>query len=170
MPLAFRQLINASYWDKEREEDEEWLHPNEVRADTFKCLKSDKNRLSIYVINDESELQRLLAAVASNRNNVQHLDYALFDFALLDKYAIEYIDEPGVLPDDLVCNWHKDIIQLDGSTLHKLAKVIYEHSEPVRALDKKIAKAIQFSINKTHIDSSKLKPSMLNDLQLSKYK
>lgn len=75
MPLILR-MISKGKWLPEP--NLPWLKEDELQADVFHELKTGENTLSVWSIaDDRSNLERVVAALAANRNRVSNFDYAL---------------------------------------------------------------------------------------------
>jgi hypothetical protein len=120
MPLLVK-LDNKRLWDKP-----EWLPPGEVPAQAFLDFKLDNHEMSVwYVAHDNSNLDRVLTALAANRQYIEKIDYAVFDEAVVSKCGIARRQTHGQSPDEHASKeWHWDLIKLSGRKLLCLAERI----------------------------------------------
>src|SRR5215813_14154600 len=93
MPLLIK-LDNKRMWDRP-----EWLPVGEVPAEAVQDFRVDGNELSLwYVEPDGSNLDRVLAAIAANRQHVDKIDYAVFEDAVVERCGLTIRPTPGRLP------------------------------------------------------------------------
>jgi hypothetical protein len=61
-----------------------WLSEDDLQADSLVDFSTKKNELSVWHIDkDESNLKRIISALAANRDTLSNFDYALFDKKIL---------------------------------------------------------------------------------------
>ncbi len=120
MPLLIK-LDNKRMWDRP-----DWLAAGEVPAEAVQDFRADGNELSVwYVEPDQSNLDRVLTAIAANREHFEKIDYAVFDDAVVDRCGIAVQATPGQLPDEHANRtWHRDLVELSGRKLVSLAESI----------------------------------------------
>jgi hypothetical protein len=120
MPLLVK-LDNKRLWDKPA-----WLPAGEVPAEAVQDFQVDQNELSVwYVEPDQSNLDRVLTALAANRDFADKIDYAIFEEAVVGNCGITIRQTPGQLPDEHANReWHRDLIELSGRKLVSLAESI----------------------------------------------
>lgn len=170
MSLVFRVLLNRTPWAK-KTEDEEWLPDDDIRADALKSLKSENNALSIYLFDGESNIDRVIAAFSATRSKVENLDYAIFSEDFLKEINMTYTNNAAKgIPDTVVSSWHYDLVQLTGSKVLSLAKVIREHGKINRKPSPEVGKLINQAINSNIIDKLKLDENLIADLDKARYK
>ena len=170
MSLVFRALLNHTPWAK-KTEDEEWLPDDDIRADALKSLKSENNALSIYLFDGESNIDRVIAAYSAARSKVENLDYAIFSEDFLKQINITYTNNAAKgIPDTVVSSWHYDLVQLTGSKVLSLAKVIREHGKINRKSSPEVGKLINQAIDSNIIDKLKLDKNLIADLDKPRYK
>jgi hypothetical protein len=121
MPLLIK-LDNKRLFDKPT-----WLPPGEVPAEALQGFRLDENNeLSVWFVeSDRSNLDRILTALAANRDFATQIDYAIFDETVLSRSGITPRKTPGRTPDpDASAKWHWDLIKLSGRRLLNLAEAI----------------------------------------------
>ena len=103
-----------------------WLPPGEVPAEAIQDFRADGNELSVWYIEpDRSNLDRVLAAIAANREHFEKIDYAVFDDAVVDRCGVTIRSTLGKLPDEYANRtWHRDLVELTGRKLVALAESI----------------------------------------------
>ncbi len=101
-----------------------WLTPGELQADAMLDLQTRGNRLSAYRVDSQAVVERVVAALAANRDHVANLDYAIFDDDELLEQPIEITQSPGETPDETANVLHNHIGELTVGNVALLAKVI----------------------------------------------
>lgn len=132
-------------------------------------FKTSRNRISIYLIDGDEELERTLAAFAAARKNVLTLDYMLLDLSVLNDLGLELDGTAGELPDNEVNRRHRDIISLTVDKVSSLAKASRMHGTVARKLDQAVGRLINLSLSENRLDRSKLAPDLISDLSQPKY-
>lgn len=162
VPLLLR-AIRKSKWSTDN--NILWLSAQEIQADALVDLKTSNNTLSVwYVEDDRSNLQQVITALASNRDNVANLDYALFDLKLVEDIGIKVEINEGATPYDKANRWHRDLVELSANKLIKLAEIILTKSHKERVLEKKILNLIKEAVKDGEIDRTKLKENIVKKL------
>ncbi|MGA2598221.1 MAG: hypothetical protein ABSH09_14670 [Bryobacteraceae bacterium] len=129
MALLLRTVDKDYRWFKK--EAAEFLAADDSPADPIADLRTDKNRLSVYVISDDrSNLERIVRAVAVGRQRVDHAAYVVFDSKVVEEAGIEIEEVPGTTKDVAINDWHRDLV-LSGKKLAALAKGILRDGEDV---------------------------------------
>jgi|SRR5271157_2087610 len=129
MALLLRTVDKDYRWFKEAAA--EFLAHDDSPADPIADLKTDKNRLSVYVISDDrSNLERIVRAVAVGRHRIDHAAYVVFDSKVIEEAGIGIEEVVGTTKDAGVNNWHRDLV-LSGKKLAALAKGILRDGEEV---------------------------------------
>ncbi len=156
MPLLLRK-IRKSRWYKYP-----WLEEGGSQADALLDLKTDDNILSVwYIEDDKSNLERVLAALASNSDNISNVDYALFEEQDMLNMDIKLDSTKGNVPDDEVSNsWHRHLSELSAMKLAMIAKTIQTVGEIDRKQPQEVKKLLKESVVAGKIESSKLNPKI----------
>lgn len=117
----------------------------DVPADPLGDLHTRDNRLSVFIVNaqNDSEIERVVAACAANRETLQNVDYALLDAARLAEADVGIESTRGETPDDQVNDCHRDLVSLTGLKLVGLARLILAHGSMDRVLWKQVAALIR---------------------------
>jgi len=97
--LFLRKLNNHSVWIQEPGELP-WLDfGKDVPADLLNDLKTTGNKLSVYeVYEDQSNLSRILSALASTRDSLNKIDFAVFDQGVCENLKIQKSQVHGRTP------------------------------------------------------------------------
>jgi hypothetical protein len=129
MALLLRTVDKEYRWFKEAAA--EFLANDDSPADPIADLRTEKNRLSVFVIlDDRSNLERIVRAVAIGRNKIDHASYVVFDSKVIEEAGIEIEVVAGTTKDAGVNDWHRDLL-LSGKKLAALAKGILRDGEEV---------------------------------------
>jgi hypothetical protein len=162
MPLVLRK-IRKTRWDKELIKQEKWLGPEEIPSDPLGDLTTTNNQVSIWELDEsKSNLDRLIAAIASNGDHVANFDFVIFsiDHRTIEEMGIELSRSIGKCPDKEIANFHRDMGKFSGSKLVNFVKWILENGETERYQVKKVSKLIANSIQNGFIKKDDLKDSI----------
>lgn len=156
MALFLLRKIEKNRWIRP-----EYLPQDETRADTLLDLQTKGNRLSLWLVEeDRSNLERIVAALAAQRDHMSNLDYALIDCGVFEKLNIKVENSEGTSPDsEANKNWHRELVELSVSQVAKLAKIV-EDSERERVSESTVARWIGQRIDNGHIERELLKPGI----------
>ena len=81
MPIL--RIVRRSRWLKERPS---WLENDEFQADPLGDFTTTSNTISVWYIKENtSNLQRVVAALAAQRDRLVNFDYALFNKEILSE-------------------------------------------------------------------------------------
>jgi hypothetical protein len=159
VPLLLR-AIRKSRWNKD---NFPWLTQDDIQADLLGDLVTSNNTLSVWLVQDDkSNLNEVITALASNRNTISNLDYAIFDISLLESINIKLEVNEGNTHYDKSNRWHRDLIELTANKIVKLAESMLKNSSIERVLEKKISDLIKGAVDNGQIDKEKLNPSINN--------
>jgi hypothetical protein len=160
MALLLRVVTNPK-WKKP-----DWMEADEIPADALTDLRSVNNKLSVWSVEpDQSDLDSALIAVASSREHLDKLDYALFDEQVLPALAIEYVKSEGDSPYLAAKSTkHRDLIRL---TVRKVARLAEEMMplERVRVSEKEIKLKLLEALRGGMLDRARIKQKLLADLE-----
>ena len=163
MSYIFRGIGNKTWWYKDRS-DFPWLGEGELIADVFKGLNATNGSLSVYAVNDEININRIIAALACTRNNIQNFDYVLVPASVIEE-NFELQETKGDTADDKVNEWHLDIIHLTPSKLTSLAYIFRDHRESMSRLpEKKVESAVLQGIDADFINRNRVNRSLQTKL------
>ncbi len=156
--VVIRKVDRRPLWDRTAHIAEPWLRTEDLAADALQDLRTKGNRLSVYLISslEPSELDRLLAAMAANRNLLDKLDYAAFDASLLNDLQIKVEPTLGETPDEEVNKWHRDLVELTACKLTNLGLAIRRHATVGRKYPKDIEELIRQGLRLNQIDHARL--------------
>lgn len=146
-------------------ENLEWLPQGELQSDALLDLQTKDNSLSVFRVEDAKDTERVVVALAANRCNPAHLDYAIFDDTDLASIGIVMKLQEGDTPDVWVNKLHYNLTNLTVNRLVQIAETVAvgDHS---RALKKDLAAKVKHGINTGTLDKSKIKPTLLGKLKI----
>lgn len=118
-------------------------------ADCLVDLKTEKNELSSWFVDDQkTNLNRLLTALAANRDSFQNIDYITFDFDLPGRLNLTLRSTPGETADSHANrSWHYDLT-LSARQLVELAVEIHLSGTKGRLLPKEVQRLVEASTGK----------------------
>lgn len=125
-----------------------WLSEGDIQADALGDLITKNNGLSVWhIYDDRSNLERIIAALASKRDVLSNFDFVLLDQNILEEKGIKFQRTKGISLDaeanDL---WHLDLYKLSASMLINLAAAIANNGDLKRVPEKKVEKIVANAI------------------------
>jgi hypothetical protein len=152
-----RKIDNPAYWlTSGRGLD--WLGANEIQANAYKNISTQDNRLSLYRVNDRSEVPRIAAAIAATAHP-DKFGYALIDVERIEQtFAVE--QSPGTTSDAFVDLRHVDLVKLSCRALLQLAELIRD-SEIQSIAKREILTHVKASIESGHLPAASVAPPWL---------
>ena len=144
-----------------------WMNGNDVRETPSanaitNCLKTStrKNTLSVWRINNETELDEAVLAIVSGQDHLVTIDVVLLDDEYFIECQISIEETEGKTPITDLKNSHRDLCFLDYVTLGKVAYHIVDKikvNKSVRFTESKLKKIIKDAIDKKRLELSDLK-------------
>lgn len=127
MDYLVRALRRADDW-AEVEDAPEWAQ-GDCPARTLQDFNAKNDELSVYLTtdNENSNTERIIAALAILRNQLDPFCYAILPEDKVLDIGIKIKKTKGSTHDQYVNNQHRDLIELNGSKLVELARLV--HSE-----------------------------------------
>lgn len=137
-----------------------WLKNNtDIPADPISNdLKTQNNSLSLYLIEeDKSNLNRIVAALGSNRKNLQNFDYVLIDSHIIYTSGLLVKKKNGNTVDNEVnTKYHFDLNNVSGLVLIQFAKIILDKGQFSRVYHQKLLEYIASEIKNNSFDINDL--------------
>ena len=154
MPFLLRRIRKSNWYEiiGTSPTDEQ------IRNGPLLDLVSDDNALSVcYIENDRWNLEQVVVALASLRDHISNLDYALVDEQLLLALDIKVVQTNGkTLDQEANTRWHRDLIELSDYKLIALVRTIAEKGETTRISLKEITRLIQEAVGTGRLDRTRL--------------
>jgi len=145
-----------------------WLPEDDVPADCLADLACSECRLSVWAVDTErSNLERVVAAVSSTRENLQNFDYALIARADVEQVGLSIRQCPGKTADreaDDTLHW--DLVELSGAKLLELARAIFFRARQDRFLPKHIEGFVRRGVAEGKLAVGLLNPTLRTRLGL----
>ena len=154
----FLRMTRQARWL--RHPDLSWLLEHEIQGDALRDLQTEDNKLSVYKVQDKGDAERIVLALAANRDNLANLDYALFEDTMLNSIDITFAPQIGQTPDDEVNKLHYNLTNLTVERLAKLAAVVAA-GQHTRIPRKEIGSRLHQAIRAGTLDGNRLKPNLL---------
>jgi hypothetical protein len=149
MPLLLRN-VRENRWYKARAAA--WLEKGDIPADPLGDLATTDNCLSVWeVADDRSNVERIMRALAVNRQKIDNMGYVLFDSDLLTTAGIDTLEENGATPDEEANSWHRDLVDLSGNKLIALTRLILETGETGTVLKKRLEDLVAEGIRQNQL-------------------
>jgi hypothetical protein len=127
-----------------------WVVENDVTGDCLSDIRTVENKLSVFAIEDPSDdeaTRKVVTAFAAKREEPKRLDYALFDNDDLKAADIGVSESQGDTPDDRVNAIHRDLINVSGKGLIRIAVAIKSGNKLGRldkpVVERRVAQAIK---------------------------
>ena len=156
--------IRKNRWT--RKEDLSWLSAGELPADPLSDLATQSNELSVYHVSDDaSNIDRIIASLAANVEQLSNVDFAVFDENIISELGIKIKKSKGDLADEQVNNWHSDLYELSGTKILILAKAINDKAKFDRKLPAQILGLIADRLTGGQIDRTRMKWKSEDDLR-----
>ena len=156
MPFLLRTIRKSRWYS----EGKPYIAPSEASADALIDLKTDDDALSVFHIEDDrSNLERVITALAANRDRISNLDYALFAYHLLEEIDVQSKITAGESPDIAVNTfWHRDLVEFSALKLATLANAMLTRAQKVRVPERRIKELLFSALTNGQIEKSKIDP------------
>lgn len=115
--------VNRSRWLADVEEMP-WIGQGEFPSEAFQDLETSKGCLSVYLVTDETPIDKVITALASKRSNVSVYDYIVIDEQVLKQAGFALEATMGETPDRDVNKYHLHIYRLTAQKLWRLAEIL----------------------------------------------
>ncbi|MDI9313023.1 MAG: hypothetical protein QM535_22625 [Limnohabitans sp.] len=103
------------------------LNDSDVSADAItNCLKTSKNTLSVWNIQEESDLDNAILAIVASQDHLDTIDIVILEHTSLIKYNIKIVASPGDTPINTLIDTHRDLEELTFSKLGIVKDYIVE--------------------------------------------
>jgi hypothetical protein len=139
----------------------------ELQGDALGDLTCKGNALSLYMVDEHNDAEKLRVAVAlaATRQNLANVDYALIDPQFLDAIGVLQADIAGDTADDSVNKLHRDLVQLTSSQVYRIAQHIGETGAVHRFMFNVIQAAVVAALKTKTLDISKVKLEKKHELE-----
>ena len=162
MMAKFLRMIRQARWLKYP--DLQWMSQGDIQSDALRDLQTEDNKLSVYRIGSEEITERIVIALAANRNTFSNLDYAIFEEKDLESANIQIRQQTGETPDEEINKLHYDLVNLTVERIVQLAEIVAVAQQD-RKLRKQIEAGINLAVHAGHLDKDRLGPQLLAKLE-----
>ena len=90
------------------------------------CLRTTRNTLSVWFINNFTELEEAVLAIAAQFDHLDTVDFLIIELSMLYAVHLEIEETPGETPYTAFISSHRDITALNYVSLGTVADVIVE--------------------------------------------
>ena len=167
MPFALKKIRQANVWAPDSVADLPWVPDGDIVADLLADFQTRGGATSVWLVEDDrSNLDRVLVALAVNRDHLTNIDYILFDLDLLSQADVKTEKGDGKTSDDMVNDqWHLNLVELSGHKLVSLTRRIFERSEAGTMLKKRLGELALQALGSSRLNTDKINPKMKEDLR-----
>lgn len=164
MTLVLR-LIRQSRWDSPGTFD--WLAAGEIPADPLADFaNTNENCLSVWFIDDDKDLDDVLAALAASPDKADKLDYVLFPQDHLQAAKIEVRESPGATPDAHVNGFHRDLAHLSGRSVLTLTTKVWQENRGFTRLGRdRVIQLVADAVHRERIPLERLTSRLRDDVR-----
>ena len=149
-----------------------WMNGNDTKepptADAITgCLRTKENTLSVWSINNETELEEAVLAIVSNQDRLETIDVVMLDDDYFMKCKISTKETAGLTPVKDLVDAHRDLSSLDFWTIGMVAEHIIESikkDKVKRFREAELTKIIQNAIIKKRLELSDLKEGIIKKI------
>jgi hypothetical protein len=130
------RLVRQSRWDWPA--NPPWLETGHIPADPLADFAGTvDNRLSVWRIeDDQSNLRRVIVAMAANRDKLDKLDYVLFPLDHLARVGVKLEETQGDTPDEEANAFHSDLVELSAQDVVRLTSLVFRDHVELGRVDK----------------------------------
>jgi hypothetical protein len=160
------RLVKQARWDVR--EGHDWLPQGDIPAAPLADFtNTSQHCLSVWFVDSEELVNRVVGALAASREKADVLDYVLFPQNYLKAAEMEVREIPGRTPDENVNRCHRDLIHVSADKVVLLAKRIW-HRNPEDILDSKVKRVytqdvihlVVKAVRRERISLERLKPKL----------
>ena len=157
----FLRMIRQGRWLKHPAWD--WLGKDDIHSDALIDLQTTGNALSVFKVESDDDINRIVVALAANRTEVKNLDYVVFDDVALVSSDISFAQKEGDTPDDAVNQLHHDVYNLTAFKLAKIAQAV-SLCEMQRVPQKTLKTQLQQGVAGHQLDPQKMNERLLSKI------
>jgi len=166
MSYYLRVIPKRADWIKYELNFPDWIEENDIPADPLKDFPTTENAISVFLIEDKSNILKVAAAYSSNRfEGYKDIDYILINKCIIDDLEIEVNEINSDTADTIVNKLHYHLARLGGLKLCQIINRIYKDGLDCGAVDRKeIIEVLVEGIKDGTIKENKMKKNLLNKL------
>jgi hypothetical protein len=137
----------------------------EVSADAItNCLKTKSNTISVWEISEEKHINDAILALASGADHIDTIDVVLLPRRSVIDAGLFLESIPGITPAQDLINSHRNISDLDYTSLGVLKNIIvdeFKKDRVIRYTRKQLITLIRNAITTGRLIRTSLKPDVL---------
>lgn len=145
------------------------LEEDDVTADAItNCLKTTKNTLSVWEIENEYDINDAVLAIVSNQDHIETIDVVILSDIELSNQGITIIASSGNTPIESLRDIHRDLTQLTYSKLGVIKDHIVERirNDKLKRYTKgQLKKILKNAIEQGLLELDDLKDSLRKKLE-----
>ena len=123
-----------------------WLAAGEMQADPLADLRTSSNSLSVWeVTDDRSNLEDIVVGIASSKDYLANVDYALFEESIVGGLGIQIELTPGTTPHARANPWHRELVRLSARKLVDLAHLMMKKATLERVQENRVGMLVERS-------------------------
>lgn len=158
---SFLRRINKAKWYPHA--GVPWLRPSDLQADALADLYTKDNRLSVWYVDDQVNVDDIVTALAATRDAPTNFDYVLVDERTITILDIAIRPSPFDTPDARVNSLHRDFVELTDFKLRSLAGVIALR-KPTRMAPSDVKSRLKHGVSTGVLDRAKIPAVLLERL------
>lgn len=165
MALLLRKLGRRSDWIVDAPN---WLPDRDAPGSPLRdFIPDEQGKLSVWTVEgDESNLPRIVAAIAATRDAVSVVDFVLFDARAVRAAGVALVPGPGESPDRAAKQkWHRDLAELSAKRVARLVWRVFYRGTRARVSPKEVAELLRTAVGKGWLRFDDLKPNVKEKLQ-----
>lgn len=159
--MKFLRKVRRGQWAKHPAVD--WPEDSGLSCDALNDMRPDKCSLSVYAIMDVADRKRVAVALAATRDEIAHIDYAIFEGSSLESLGIAIRQTKGDTPDRDVNELHYNLGNLTVKRLAQLAEIVSD-GEHGRIPRQDIKTSLYEAASVGRLNMSQIKPKMRENL------
>ena len=169
--FVFRKIENKTWWSADREQHEDWLPLDDLRADTFRDFRTTQNALSVFFLNDiaQQTIDRVVVACAAGRNSLHQVDYVVIAEDMVRALPVDIEEVPGKTLDSEVNAWHRDLSRLTARRLLEMAVMLSTKGAFARRSQKEVGRLMNAAIDAGVFSRDSLDKELVQKLADAKF-
>ena len=164
MPFLLRGPSDRRGWDPRP-----WVPEGDIPAGPFYDFRpSPTSQLSVWVVqDDQSNLNRIVAALAAGRDHVDKFDYVLVDEREAADLRVRMeLREERCADQAASALWHRNMLELTATQLNGLVRCVFAARRTGRVQEPDVEALIRGGVVAGQIDRARVHPKLLESLGL----
>ena len=156
----FLRTVRCGRWYKHPEVT--WLKEGELQGDALCDIRAQDGRLSVYIVTNKADRQRVAVALAATREEISSMDYIVFVDSSLESLGITIRLIEGDTPDSMVNELHYELGNLTVKRLAQLAEIV-SAGEHKRIWQREIKTMLHDAASTGRLDRARVKHPKMHD-------